>query len=153
HRLTCTTAELSLLAAVVQWDEFISNLFIALVNRDARRFGGYLDGRVRHYVKKQFGAPTAARVKTIVEEHLSMEETEKLLDVDGWVPAFDARNLQERARECFAPDVAKRFQLSAAEEGVITAWRALRASECCRRPCAERRARQCCPPRRVPEAA
>ena len=125
-RLACTTAELSLLAAVVQWDEFISNLFVALVNRDASRFGVYLDGRVRDYVKKKFGAPTAARVKTALEQHPSMEATEQLLDESGWVPAFDAQKLQERARECFVPDVARRFQLDEGEEAVITAWRALR---------------------------
>ena len=126
HRLACTTAELALLAAVVQWDEFISRLFIAHVNRDASTFGAYLDGRVRDYLTKKFGTPTAARVKTTLEEHLTMELTEQLLDQSGRVPAFDAPKLQERARECFVPEVAKRFRLAEREAAVITAWRALR---------------------------
>ena len=55
-----------------------------------------------------------------------MEATEQLLDESGWVPALDADKLQERARECFAPEVAERFRLSEPEAAIITAWRAMR---------------------------
>jgi len=119
-------AEVTIRAAVVQWDESIAPLCVALVNRDPRRFSAYLREKVKDCVRDKFGDDVAAWVTLTLPKHPSKKLTQRLLDRRGFVPAFNAKQLQQRARELFIEHVARRFDLSPSETASIEAWRALR---------------------------
>jgi hypothetical protein len=125
-KMEAQMAELTVLAAVVQWDEFISKIHVALVNRDTRRFRAYLGEKVIKYVEEKFGKPTVGWVSVKLPDHPSKEETEQLLDRRGYLPAYDSKELIKRARQRFVDDVAKRFELKPGEVAALEAWRALR---------------------------
>jgi len=126
QHLMVRTAELAILAAVVHWDEFVSKLFVALVNRDSSRFRRRLRDRVRGHVAKRFGNTMADKVFVVLPQHPSKTLTAELLDEKGFLPTYDAKGLQEQAAECLPATVAKRFNLSTDWEAAIEAWRALR---------------------------
>ncbi|MCA3223205.1 MAG: hypothetical protein ING41_12580 [Burkholderiales bacterium] len=125
-----TLTEQSLLAAAVLWEGFVSEMFIAYINRDAARFKAHLHASFAEHValapKQQrtfetFGALT-------FPEHLTKSDVQTLADGIGNNITFpNFAELEQRAKTWLVPNHANKFRsLSAQQKAVINAVIALR---------------------------
>jgi len=121
-------AELQLLSAAVLWEGFLTDLFVAYVNGDSKKFTQDLKDRITASVKAKFGETAAARTEIKLGKHLDRETVAGLLDPDGRNVAFgSAADVVESAQRRLPKEAADRFKaLTPAERAAIDGWTAIR---------------------------
>jgi hypothetical protein len=125
-----TLTEHSLLAAAVTWEGFVSDMFVAYINRDATRFKAHLRASFETHLA------TAATPKRVFENfgtitfpsHLTKADVQALADNVGNNITFpNFSELEQRARTWLTPAHEARFTgLSAQQKAVVDAVIALR---------------------------
>lgn len=125
-----TLTEHSLLAAAVTWEGFVSDMFIAFINRDATRFKAHLQASFSAYIQ------TSATPKRVFDSfgtltfptHLKKTDVLTLADGIGnniTFPNFD--ELEQKANTWLTPGHAVKFSgLSAQQKAVVNSVIALR---------------------------
>lgn len=125
-----TLTEHSLLAAAVTWEGFVSDMFIAYINRDATRFKQHLQTSFTEHVK------TADKPKLVFDKfgaitfpkHLKKADVSELADSVGnnvTFPNFD--ELEKRAGTWLVPAHAAKFSgLTAQQKAVVNSVIVLR---------------------------
>ena len=125
-----TLTEHSLLAAAVSWESFVSDMFIAYINRDATRFKTQLRSSFDTHIK------TAATPKRVFDafgsltfpNHLKKADVQALANSVGnniTFPNFD--ELEQRADSWLVPAHAAKFSgLSGQQKAVVNSVIALR---------------------------
>jgi hypothetical protein len=122
-------SELQLLAAVVYWEGFLTDLFVAYLNRDSARFTNDLRQRISQSVEGKFGRTAAANVSFKVGPHLNRDTVINLLDPQGRNLSFSsADDLLAKARQLLPRATAQRFEatLRRGDRALIDAWTAIR---------------------------
>lgn len=123
--------EHSLLAAAVAWEGFVSDIFIAYINRDATRFKQHLKTSFAEHIK------TADRPKLVFDKfvreitfpaHFTKAEVTELTDSIGnnvTFPSFS--ELEKRASNWLVAEHASKFsKLTAQQKAVVNSVIALR---------------------------
>lgn len=125
-----TFTERSLLAAAVAWEGFVSDMFIAYINRDATRFKQHLKASLEAHLRT--GA-TPRRVfdtfgSLTFPEHLTKAEIQALADSDGNNITFpNFSELEQKANIWLIQTHAGKFSgLSAQEKTIVDSLIALR---------------------------
>jgi hypothetical protein len=125
-----TFTEHSLLAAAVIWEGFVSDLFIAYINRDASKFTTHLKASFDEHLKL---AGTPQRVFSTFGEikfpaHLTKAQTYSLADNGGNNITFsNFRSLEEKAKSWLSSTHAGKFSnLTGQQKAVIDSVIALR---------------------------
>lgn len=121
-------AESSLLAAAVLWEGFITDLFVAHINRDSIQLSSTLKKRIEQSVEQKFGSHVLQRVKVSFPDHLPEREVRSLLDPTNYNLSFEsASKMIERADKSLPASVAGKFRaLSPADCAAINAWHDIR---------------------------
>lgn len=125
-----TFTERSLLAAAVTWEGFVSDMFIAYINRDATRFKGHLKASFEEHLK------TGATPKRVFEafgslsfpEHLTKTQVQALADNAGNNVTFSNFELLEQKAESWLikAHADKFITLPAQSKAIVDAVIALR---------------------------
>lgn len=121
--------ELQMLSAVVYWEGFITDLFVAYINHDSRRFAADLAGRISHSVKSKFGEEAAARTTVALPRHLDRATVEALLDHSGRNLAVGTvKELLALAKAILPTSGEARITsaLGATDQATVDAWLAIR---------------------------
>ncbi len=120
--------ELQLLSAVVLWEGFITDLFVAYVNRDSHRFTEDLRTRIIRSVRDKFGDVAAAKTVVTLPAHLDRLTVVGLLDPVGRNLSFaSAQDLVATARRILPTAASNRFaRLRPVDRASIDAWTAIR---------------------------
>jgi hypothetical protein len=120
--------ESSMLAAAVFWEGFVSDLFIAFVNRDTSAYASFAEVAVRQHAQTKFGADVVKAVSLELERHISAERVRLLLDSRGYNVTFKTgADLIQRARDWLALPYRNNFMtLAAAAVAFINAFSAIR---------------------------
>jgi hypothetical protein len=122
-------SELQLLAAVVFWEGFLTDLFVAYVNRDSTRFVKDLRIRLSQSVEGKFGRTAATNVLLRLGPHLDRETVVGLLDPQGRNLSFSSGDeLLAKARQLLPKPAVLRFEttLRRSDRALIDAWTAIR---------------------------
>ncbi len=116
------------LVCYVAFERFVSDLIVAYLNRDVSKYRKDLKDRVLKSVEGRFKAAVRGRTRVRIPRHLSVAETEALVDADGRNVTFpDTASLKQRAGEWLVSAHASRIQsLGAAEALLIDTARAIR---------------------------
>jgi hypothetical protein len=125
-----TLTEQTLLAAAVVWEGFVSDMFVAFINRDASRFKDHLTASFSEHLK---AAPKPQRVfddfgQLSFPRHLSKAQVQALADGVGNNIAFPSfGDLEQRAKTWLVAKHAAKFSsLTAQQKAVIDSVIALR---------------------------
>ncbi|MDK8265652.1 HEPN domain-containing protein [Pseudomonas oryzihabitans] len=123
-------AEHSLLAIAVAWEGFVSDMFIALINRDCQQFRNHLQNALNEHLRNS-GKPE--RIFTLfgslsIPQHLSKAQVEQLADGIGNNISFPKyEDLESRARQWLAAQDLSRFTgITAQQKAVVDTLIALR---------------------------
>lgn len=81
-------SELVFLNAYVAFETFLSDLFLAYINKKSINFQREQEAKIKKLVKSEFGDWYAARVVMEKSLHLSATEVEKLIDPKGYKLTF-----------------------------------------------------------------
>lgn len=122
-------SELLLLAAVVQWESFLTDLFVAYVNRDATPFRKQLETRLAQSVKEKFGELVSKNVRLGLDVHLNRQEVISLIDHQGRNLSFrTADDLVEKAQKQLTKPHSDRITnaLGPQQRALIDAWTTIR---------------------------
>lgn len=125
-----TLTEQSLLTTAVLWEGFVSDMFIAYINRDATRFKAHLRASFDEHMKS---APKSQRVfeafgALTFPAHLTKSDVQTLADGIGNNVTFpNFAELEQRAKTWLVPNHANKFcGLPAQQKAVVNAVIALR---------------------------
>lgn len=125
-----TLTEYSLLAAAVAWEGFVSDMFIAYINRDPARFMQHLDAALKAHVEK---CPISKKVfdtfgTLTLPTHLKKADVEKLANGGRRNITFRSfAELEGQAEEWLVPDHAAKFrELDDSQKAVVDSVIALR---------------------------
>jgi len=121
-------AESSLLASAVLWEGFITDLFVANINRDSQRFTANLLSRIEQSVTSKFGPRVAQKVRVALPKHLRKKDVRSLLDQEDRNLSFEtAEKMVDRAKLDLPSGVAASFTaLTGPERATIDAWHSIR---------------------------
>jgi hypothetical protein len=121
-------ATTSFLALFVTFERFLSDLFLAYLNRDFSVYQANLTSRLNTSVEDKFGHGVVGLVSLKTRAHVSVDELEDIVDPDGWNLTFPSvDNLKKRADEWLAPAFATRVKsIAAGEARLIETARAVR---------------------------
>lgn len=113
-RHVTTLSELVFLNAYVSFETFVSDLFLAYVNKDATVFQNSQEKRIRHLVKEDLGNWYKDRVTLTRERSLNADTVETLLDPNGYNVTFgSAEEMKRLAGKWLAPGYRRKiFTLS-----------------------------------------
>jgi hypothetical protein len=123
-RLASTT----FLSMFVAFERFLSDLFLAYLNRDFSGYQADLQGRIEQSIRERFGDWASARNRLDPVKHVAVAQLEEIVDPSGFNLTFrDAAALKAKARQWLAPQYANRIVgLSAHDDRLIDTARALR---------------------------
>lgn len=121
-------AESSLLSATVLWEGFVTDLFVAYINRDASRLASSFQTRVAESVKSKFGTLVSQRVKVSFPKHMREKDVRTVLDPKEYNLSFGSgADMQQRAADYLATAHAASFgALAASDVASIDAWLGIR---------------------------
>lgn len=122
-------AESSLLSASVLWERFVSDLFVAYINRDSSKFATSLQTRVMNAVTKaKLGTFVSQVVQVSLPKHLTKKAVRAALDPKEWNLSFESgASMQLEAAANLATTPASAFAtLTASEVASIDAWHGVR---------------------------
>jgi hypothetical protein len=121
-------ATTSFLALFVVFERFLSDLFLAYLNRDFSVYQARLADRLSNSVEDKFGQAVERLVSLKTRAHMSVDEIESIVDPDGWNLTFSSvDNLKTRADEWLGNVYATRVKsITAGEARLIETARAVR---------------------------
>ncbi len=104
-QLACST----FIAAFTEFEGFLSNLFLAYLNKDFSVYRTWLKTRFDTSVKGKFGVGVLSRAALKIPEHVSLSGVRDIVDSDGWNLTFkNADAMIDRAKEWLATPHANR---------------------------------------------
>ncbi len=123
-RLASTT----FLALFVTFERFLSDLFLAYLNRDFSQYQADLENRLMVSVGERFGAWAQQRTRFNTLEHVGVNDLEGIVDPSGWNLTFrNAEMLRSKARQWLAPPYANRIDgLSDHDDRLVDTAHAIR---------------------------
>jgi hypothetical protein len=116
------------LTLFVVFERFLSDLFLAYLNRNFSTYQNELAARVRQSVQDKFGNGVAPLISVRLKQHVSVAELEGIVDPDGFNLTFtSARKLKEVAGQWLVSTDATRIRsITAHEARLIDTSRAIR---------------------------
>ncbi len=123
-----TLAEQTFLNAATAFEGFLSDVFIAFLNRDSSQYQDHMFNRLKSSVKEKYGEWHSLRLSYAKVKHIGAADVKELLDPTGWNLTFkSAEVLKTKASEWLETSVAKNFTaLTKHDERVIDATKAVR---------------------------
>ena len=123
-RLASTT----FLSLYVSFETFLSDLFLAYLNRDFSQYQASLGNRITQSVSEKFGAWAAGRSPFVSIRNVAVADLEDIIDPNGWNLTFrSAEVIREKACEWLSPAHRGRIQsLTPSDEDLIDTARAIR---------------------------
>lgn len=83
-----TLSELVFLNAYVAFETFLSDLFMAYINRKSINYQSEREAKIKKLIKEEFGDWYSSRISLSKVQHLTAEEVENLLDPSGFNITF-----------------------------------------------------------------
>ena len=116
------------LALFVAFERFLSDLFLAYLNRDFSIYQTWLGDSIAKSAGARFGPSVGAMVHLTRKPHLTVDEIENILDPRGWNLTFsDVAQLRQRATDWLLPAHAGRINsINAHEERLVNTARTIR---------------------------
>jgi len=120
--------ELVFAQSYVLFEGFLSELFVAYLNRDASRYVADFDGRILQSIESKFGSWHASRVALNSPRHIPASELSLLVDPSGRNLTFrNTAELQGLATKWLVGASARKFtNLKKIEVALLDACRAMR---------------------------
>lgn len=104
-------AESVFVSAYVSFEGFVSNLFIAYLNRDPTAFQHSVDTRMLQSLQQKFGPWHSARTSFATLSHVNVDAIRDILDPDQKNLTFGSTaKMKERAAEILVPEYRDRIQ-------------------------------------------
>jgi len=121
-------AEQTLLSAVVRWERFISDLFVAYVNRDPSQASSVIQNALLQSATEKYGDSMQAMLVVKPPKHLTRAQAAEVLDPRGRNVTFaDGEKLVAGAKRWLSAAYRKGFEaLEAKDVAAITAWLKIR---------------------------
>jgi hypothetical protein len=118
----------SFLALFVAFERFLSDLFLAYLNRDFSVYQASLVSRLDTSIKDKFGVGVRSLITVNPKKHVRVDELEEIVDPTGWNLTFPTvHKLKSCADQWLAPEHAARVRSITASEGrLIETARAIR---------------------------
>ena len=125
---TSQLASMVFLDLYVGFERFLSDLFLAYLNRDFSLYQQDLDGRIQQSVESRFSPWAAERISFDPVDHVKVDELESIIDSDGWNLTFkNADAIVKKATDWLVPAYATRItSLTSADMRLIDTARAVR---------------------------
>lgn len=115
------------LAACVAFERFLSDLFLAYMNRDFSAYQRHLCGRIETITGKRYGEWAKRRVKFDEAKHVSVSELEEIVDGSGRnLTFYNAGQLKRSARNWLAAPHRRLLQLTGDDERLFDTAKAIR---------------------------
>lgn len=127
-------ADISHLAAMVflnlyvAFERFLSDLFLAYLNRDFSQYQDTLGTRLHQSVEAKHGPWVRSRTRFDRLAHVKVDDLETIVDPDGWNLTFkSAHDIKQKATDWLAPaHRARVHSMTAHDERLIDTARAIR---------------------------
>jgi hypothetical protein len=121
-------SETTLLAMYVAFERFLSDLFLAYMNRDFSQYQANLESRVTASASERYGSWAASRLSLSRVKHIRLDELEALLDPDSRNLTFKSANiLKQRASDWIAAPYSNGIaNITAADVRLIDTVHAIR---------------------------
>jgi hypothetical protein len=104
-QLACST----FIAAFTEFEGFVSNLFLAYLNKDFSIYRSWLQSRFDASVKRKFGDGVLSRATLKLPQHLNLPGVREVVDSEGWNLTFkNADAMIDRAKDWLATAHADR---------------------------------------------
>jgi hypothetical protein len=121
-------AEQTFVSAAVAFESFLSDMFVAFINRDSTKLQSEYESRIKESVKSKFAQWHADQLTFSTVKHLSVDQILKIMDKDGRNITFvAAAKMKTEAIAWLHADFAKHFgELTDKDEAVIDCLKAVR---------------------------
>lgn len=121
-------AEYSFLGAAVLLEGFISDLFVACINKSSGRFVGAMTGQMTMSTTDETAKRAIAFAQIDIATHLTLENIRKILDPRGWNVSFvDAGDMKAKAGRWLEEPFRTRFtSLSQSHSALFDTTKAVR---------------------------
>lgn len=121
-------AEQSFVTAAVAFESFVSDLFVAFINRDSSKLQSEYESRIKESVKTKFAQWHADQLKFAAVKHLSVDQILEIMDKDGRNITFQtASKMKSEASAWLHKDFADLFKsLTDKDESVVDCVKAVR---------------------------
>lgn len=121
-------SEQSFVTAAVAFESFLSDLFVAFINRDSSKLQSEYEARIKASVKDKFSQWHAEQLRFASAKHLSVERILEIMDKDGRNITFSsAAKLKADAGAWLHKDHADLFKnLKTHDESVVDCVKAVR---------------------------
>ncbi|MGC5804181.1 hypothetical protein SNK19_13010 [Ralstonia pseudosolanacearum] len=121
-------AEYSFLGAAVLLEGFVSDLFVACINKKSGRFVGAMSGLMTMTATDETARRAIAFAEIDISTHLTLEKIRKILDPKGWNVSFtNSADLKAKAGRWLEDPFRARFTgLSQAHSAVFDATKSVR---------------------------
>lgn len=121
-------AEYSFLGAAILLEGFVSDLFVAFINKKSTRFVGAMTGLMTMSATDETAKRAIAFSQIDIATHLTLENVRKILDPKGWNVTFvDSADLRAKAGQWLEDPYRQRFTgLSQVHSSVLDTTKAVR---------------------------
>jgi hypothetical protein len=121
-------AEQTFVSAAVAFESFVSDLFVAFINRDSSKLQSEYESRIKESVKSKFAQWHADQLKFSTVKHLSVDQIIEIMDKDGRNISFPtAAKMKAETAAWLLKDYADLFKnLTANDEAVVDCMKAVR---------------------------
>jgi hypothetical protein len=121
-------AEQSFVTAAVAFESFLSDLFVAFINRNPSKLQTEYESRIKESVKTKYGQWHSSQVKFVGVKHLSVDQISEIMDKDSRNITFSsAATMKAEASAWLPKDFANLFKkLSTHDEAAIDCVKAVR---------------------------
>ena len=103
-------ASTTFLFLFVNFERFLSDLFLSYLNRDFSQYQDKLAHRINQSVEGKFGVWAGGRTSFQVIKDIKVTDLEGVVDPTGWNLTFkDGDTIKERAQQWLAPEHAARI--------------------------------------------
>lgn len=121
-------AEQTFVSAAVAFESFLSDLFVAFINRDSSKLQSEYEFRIKDSVKSKFAQWHADQLKFSTVKHLSVDKIIEIMDKDGRNITFPAAvKMKAETSAWLHKDYADLFKnLTAKDEAVVDCMKAVR---------------------------
>ena len=103
-------ATTSFLPLYVRFERFLSDLFLAYLNRNFSRYQSWTEGRIEQSVEQRIGQWAKDRLQFNTVKHVKVHDLESIVDPEGRNLTFrDTDKMKLRAREWLSPQHANRL--------------------------------------------
>jgi len=121
-------AEQTFVSGAVAFESFISDLFVAFINRDSSKLQSEYESRIKESVKSKFAQWHADQLKFSSVKHLSVDQIIEIMDKDGRNITFPtAAKMKAETSAWLLKEYADLFKnLTVKDESVIDCMKAVR---------------------------